>query len=442
MFTPTIPWRWRPKTAAAATPASSAPRSPVAASTRATTKSACSNRALAQIGQLIMVMANKGGVGKSTVSANLAAGLAAQGYRVGVADADIHGPNQSRFFGFVGARVRLSQQRPDPAGVYRPALEHPIRVGSLAFMMASDDTPIVWRDAYKHDFIHQLIGSFDWGPLDFLVIDMPPGTGNELITLADLLEGHDVAALLTTTPQEVALMDSLKAVRFCQERGMPLLGVVENMAGVTCPHCGGEFHLFPRAHLAEALARAGVSSIARIPLSPALASGSDAGRPIVLDAPDSDEARAFVPACRPVSPHARRHSSPPPRRIPAGPAPGRSRTRPELEAALTAVPAEERERACAQSWPPCWHPPPPDAAGATADSASAPAAFLSRTPRHDPGPNPDPPPVSPPVARRPTPRRRIARPGAECPKSVRAMATCSGRAGPAMARSSSSAMRA
>src|SRR5690606_30347118 len=167
---------------------------------------------LAQIGQIIMVMANKGGVGKSTLSANLAAGLAARGYRVGVADADIHGPNQSRFFGFVGERVRLAHNGLTPPAFSAPALEHPIRVGSLAFMMETDDTPIVWRDAYKHDFMHQLIGSFDWGALDFLVIDMPPGTGNELITLSDLLEGHDVAVLLATTPQEVALMDSLKAI--------------------------------------------------------------------------------------------------------------------------------------------------------------------------------------------------------------------------------------
>src|SRR5690554_3787506 len=297
---------------------------------------------LAQIGQIIMVMANKGGVGKSTVSANLAAGLAAQGYRVGVADADIHGPNQSRFFGFVGQRIRISKDGLTPRAFAPEGLPQPLKVGSLAFMMESDDTPIVWRDAYKHDFMHHLIGSFDWGPLDFLVIDMPPGTGNELITLADLLEGQDVAAMLVTTPQEVALMDSLKAVRFCQERGLPLLGVVENMAGVTCPHCGGGFHLFPRAHLAEALAEVGVDSLAQIPLSPALASGSDAGRPIVIDAPDSPEARAFQPAVDACIARARESF--------AAAAAGslqamhqEAQDSPELEEALAAVPPEQRD---------------------------------------------------------------------------------------------------
>lgn len=250
---------------------------------------------LAEIGQIIMVMANKGGVGKSTVSANLAAGLAAEGYRVGVADADIHGPNQSRFFGFVGERIRLTNQGLPPKAFSYAGLKHPVLVGSLAFMMERDDTPIVWRDAYKHDFMHHLIGSFDWGPLDFLVIDMPPGTGNELITLADMLEGHDVAALLATTPQEVALMDSIKAVRFCQERSLPLIGVVENMAGVTCPHCAEHFHVFPRAHLAEALATADVQSIAQIPLSLKLSTASDCGVPLILAEKDSPEAQAFAP---------------------------------------------------------------------------------------------------------------------------------------------------
>lgn len=124
---------------------------------------------------------------------------------------------------------------------------------------------------------------------------MPPDTGNELITLADMLEGHDVAALLATTPQEVALMDSIKAVRFCQERNLPLIGVVENMAGVTCPNCAEQFHLFPRAHLAQALADAGVESVAQIPLSLKLSTASDQGVPAILAEKNSPEALAFAP---------------------------------------------------------------------------------------------------------------------------------------------------
>ena len=264
---------------------------------------------LERIDQIVLVMANKGGVGKSTVAANLAAALAARGCRVGVADADIHGPNQSRFFGFVGAHVRVTGQGLGTCDFEDDALAHPVKVGSLAFLMERDDTPIVWRDAYKHDFVHHLIGSFDWGELDFLIVDMPPGTGNELITLADMLESTNVSAMLVTTPQEVALMDSLKAVRFCQERQLPVLGVVENMSGITCPHCAGEFHLFPREGLARRLEETGVQSLTRIPLDPALARGSDEGVPDVLARPGGAVADAFAPLVEACLAHAREQFS-------------------------------------------------------------------------------------------------------------------------------------
>lgn len=263
---------------------------------------------LSHIDQIILVMANKGGVGKSTVAANLAAGLAARGNRVGVADADIHGPNQSRFFGFVGAHVRLTGRGLGVCRFEAPPLAHPVAVGTLAFLMERDDTPIVWRDAYKHDFMHHLIGSFDWGELDYLIVDMPPGTGNELITLSDMLEGANVSSLLVTTPQEVALMDSLKALRFCQERGLPILGVVENMSGVVCPHCSGEFHLFPRSALGRHLEEAGVSALAQLPLDPELARSSDEGLPEVLKRPQGAIAQALAPAVDACIRHAQARS--------------------------------------------------------------------------------------------------------------------------------------
>ncbi|MDW3222757.1 MAG: P-loop NTPase [Paracoccaceae bacterium] len=250
---------------------------------------------LQEIDQIIVVLANKGGVGKSTVSANLAAGLAKEGFRVGVADADIHGPNQSRFFGFAGSKTRTSKSGLATHGFKADDIEHPVKVGSLAFMLEDETTPIVWRDAYKHDFIHHLIGSFDWGSLDYLVVDMPPGTGNELITLCDMLEGSNMSAVLVTSPQAIAQMDSLKAGRFCNERGLPVVGAVVNMAGVQCPHCSETFHLFPDAGVTEALAKLNIGKIAEVPLSPELAMGSDEGRPIVSALPESPEARAFAP---------------------------------------------------------------------------------------------------------------------------------------------------
>ncbi len=256
---------------------------------------------LGEIDQIIIVLANKGGVGKSTVSANLAAGLAMHGFRVGVADADIHGPNQSRFFGFAGAKIRNSKAGLQTHEFVGAGCAHPVQVGSLAFMQEDDTNPIVWRDAYKHDFMHHLIGSFDWGALDFLVIDMPPGTGNELITLCDMLEGSNVSALLVTSPQAVAQMDSLKAGRFCNERGLPVIGAAVNMAGVQCPHCHEEFHLFPDAGVTKALASLGITKIADIPLAPELARGSDNGEPIVVAQPEMAVARAFTPIVEAVA---------------------------------------------------------------------------------------------------------------------------------------------
>lgn len=249
---------------------------------------------LGEIDQIILVLANKGGVGKSTVSTNLAAGLAQKGFRVGVADADIHGPNQSRFFGFAEAKTRTTYNGLKTHDFESETNEHPIKVGSLAFMLENDTTPIVWRDAYKHDFMHHLIGSFHWGSLDYLVIDMPPGTGNELITLCDMLEGSNVSAVLVTTPQAVAQMDSLKAGRFCKERGLPVVGAVVNMAGVVCPNCDHSFHLFPDANVDEGLAQFDIARLVDIPLVPELASGSDTGVPIVVSQSNGIVASVFV----------------------------------------------------------------------------------------------------------------------------------------------------
>ena len=228
---------------------------------------------LACIGQIILVMANKGGVGKSTIAANLAVALSKNGHSVGVADADVHGPNAPRIFGLQDTRVRI-----DAAGLDTP-ISSGVQVGSLAFMLPDADTPIVWRDAYKHDFIHHMIGTFNWGQLDYLIIDMPPGTGNELITLADLLEDQNLQALLVSTADAIALQDTLKAARFCRERGLPIIGLVENYAGTVCPHCGNEIDLFERAPEIYQFDKDGIPTLARVPFSKELAVAAAKGVP-------------------------------------------------------------------------------------------------------------------------------------------------------------------
>ena len=239
-------------------------------------------RRLAKLNWIIPVMANKGGVGKSTVAANLAVALARLGYAVGLADADIHGPNAARLFGMQEEKVKVTER-----GVKAPNFDiegrGSLRVGSLAFFLEEADTPVVWRDAYKHDYIHHMLGSFDWGVLDFLIVDMPPGTGNELITLGDVLKGCNTNALLVSSADAIALQDTLKAARYCRESALPLLGLVENYAGTICPHCGGEFEMFPRAPEVDQFAEQGIPTLARLPFSPAIGAGAAAGAPVSGD---------------------------------------------------------------------------------------------------------------------------------------------------------------
>jgi Mrp family chromosome partitioning ATPase len=268
-------------------------------------------RRLSKMNWIIPVMANKGGVGKSTVSANLAVALAQLGYAVGLADADIHGPNAARLFGMQDEKVKVTgrginapeydiERRGENTKQGASTSRGTLRVGSLAFFLEEFDTPVVWRDAYKHDYIHHMLGSFDWGVLDFLIVDMPPGTGNELITLGDVLKGCNTSALLVTSADAIALQDTLKAARYCKETALPVLGVVENYAGTICPHCGGEFDMFPRAPEAEKFAQQGIATLARLPFTPAIGAGAAAGAPVAGDknSPMHDVFAALAKTCR------------------------------------------------------------------------------------------------------------------------------------------------
>lgn len=255
---------------------------------------------LAQVQWIILVMANKGGVGKSTVSANLSVALANNGFRVGLADADIHGPNAPRIFGLQNKRMKVTKAGIDVGEYTSEHIKHPVAIGSLGFLLPDQDTPVVWRDAYKHDYIHHMIGSFNWGTLDYLVVDMPPGTGNELITLTDLLEGTNMRGLLVSPADGVALQDTLKMSRFCKERGVPILGLAENYAGTICPHCGGEIDLFPRAPEIEQFEQQGIKTLTRLPFSADIAKGAAAGVPATT-VPDSLMSQLFddiVAACK------------------------------------------------------------------------------------------------------------------------------------------------
>jgi len=242
---------------------------------------------LAQIKHRIMVMSGKGGVGKSTVSTNLAVALALDGFSVGLLDADIHGPNIPKMLGIESKQVEGCGQGMVPVDVL-PNL----KAISMAFFIGDRDNPIVWRGPMKHSAISQFLGEVAWGPLDYLVVDLPPGTGDEPLSVAHLIKDVD-GSIVVTTPQEVALLDSRKAVTFSRILQIPVIGIVENMSGLTCPHCQQEILLFKKGGGEKAASELKVPFLGRIPIDPEMVNDCDRGIPLVMSHPDSKAAEAF-----------------------------------------------------------------------------------------------------------------------------------------------------
>jgi Mrp family chromosome partitioning ATPase len=186
-----------------------------------------------------MVLSGKGGVGKSSVAACLALGLAERGYRVGVMDVDFHGPSIPVIFGVVGERVTGDEE-----GIFPVTIGENLKVISIGLFMDDNDGAVIWRGPLKMTAIRQFMEDIHWGELDYLVIDSPPGTGDEPLSVAQLMP--DAWGLVVTTPQELAMADVRKSIVFCRRIGMRLLGVVENMSGLVCPHCGEHMDIFGR----------------------------------------------------------------------------------------------------------------------------------------------------------------------------------------------------
>ena len=234
----------------------------------------------------IMVMSGKGGVGKTTVAVNLALALAARGYEVGIMDADIHGPNVPKMLGIEDKRPDMSE------GSISPVFVPPrLKVMSLAFLLASKDTPVAWRGPRKTGAIRQFLSDVFWGDLDCLIIDLPPGTGDEPLSVAQLIPEID-GAIVVTTPQDVALLDSRKAVTFAKKLGMPVIGIIENMSGFKCPKCGEAIDLFKIGGGERAATDMGVPFLGRIPIEVSIVLSGDSGIPFVL-AHESEAANAF-----------------------------------------------------------------------------------------------------------------------------------------------------
>jgi len=240
----------------------------------------------------IMVMSGKGGVGKTTVAVNLAFKLALDGNKVGLLDADIHGPNVPKMLGIEDKRPESSPTGIKPVKIsIGKTHEHELEIMSLAFLLPDTNSAVIWRGPMKMNAIKQFAEDVEWSALDYLIVDLPPGTGDESLSVAQLINPEGV--VIVTTPQDVALLDSRKAVNFANQVKVPIIGIIENMAGFKCPHCGGEINLFKIGGGEKAANELGVSFLGRIPIDPEIVNSGDSGKPFVLSNPDSDAAKSF-----------------------------------------------------------------------------------------------------------------------------------------------------
>jgi len=235
------------------------------------------------LGRVLAISSGKGGVGKSTVSANLAAALARAGHRVGLMDADIYGPNVPRMMG-------VAEKPPVVGGKIQPLSAHGVKLMSLGFIVERD-APAIWRGPIIMKIIQQFLRDVDWGELDFFLVDLPPGTGDAQLSLAQTIHLH--GALIVTTPQEVATGDSLRGAKMFERVGTRVLGVVENMSYYVCEHCGERSDLFLSGGGARLAAELSVPLLGQIPLQAGLAALADSGQPVVVAAPDSPSGRAL-----------------------------------------------------------------------------------------------------------------------------------------------------
>ncbi len=232
---------------------------------------------------VIAVASGKGGVGKTTVAVNLAVSLASSGARVGLLDADIYGPTVPVMMGV--------RERPGAVGnMMVPPAAHGVKVISLGFFY-KDDTPLVWRGPMVAGAVKQLLTQVEWGDLDYLIIDLPPGTGDASLTLAQTVPLGGV--VIVTTPQEASLNIATKALAMFKKLNVPILGIVENMSYFTCPHCGEKTYIFSEGGGKRAASALGVQFLGEIPIYPMIREQSDKGEPVGVVAPDSPESKVF-----------------------------------------------------------------------------------------------------------------------------------------------------
>ncbi len=244
------------------------------------------NESLKKIKNKFIVLSGKGGVGKTSTSVNLAIALSKKGFKVGIMDVDLHGPDVPRMLGLQGMLDLNANRKLNPM-----SYSENLKAVSIESLTANKDDAIIWRGPIKYSAIKQFIGDVEWGELDFLIIDSPPGTGDEPLTIAQTIS--DARAIIVTTPQEVSLADVRKSINFCKTVKMEIFGLVENMSGFECPHCGKTINLYGSGGGEKTAQATGVQFLGRIPFDPNVVSCGDSGTSILDTHKDSMVSKAF-----------------------------------------------------------------------------------------------------------------------------------------------------
>lgn len=240
---------------------------------------------LNNIKKRIMVFSGKGGVGKTTVAVNLAFKLALNGNNTGLLDADIHGPDVTMMLNAEKTKPKVINNKIIP-----PTIINNLKIISISMFLPDKDSAVIWRGPLKMHLLKQFTEDVRWGNLDYLIVDNPPGTGDEPLSIVQLMQPD--GAIIVTTPQDVALLDSRKAVNFAKKVNVPVIGIIENMSGFKCPYCGKEIDLFKVGGGEKASRELDVPFLGRIPIDPEIVKSSDSGNPFILNA-NSEASKAF-----------------------------------------------------------------------------------------------------------------------------------------------------
>jgi len=245
---------------------------------------------MSKVKHKIAVISGKGGVGKSTVAVNLAVALAMHGHadQIGILDADIHGPSVPRMLGLTGQRLRVG-----PPGAFPASGTLGIKVVSMDFLLSDENAPVIWRGPLKMTAIRQFLSEIVWGDLDILLIDLPPGTGDEPLSIAQLLPEMD-GVIIVTIPSKVSQVVVKKSVTFARQLGMPIIGVIENMSGFICPHCGKRSDIFESGGGRKISEELNIAFLGSIPIDQKICEDADRGEPFIVEHPNSAASKSFM----------------------------------------------------------------------------------------------------------------------------------------------------